>query len=100
LLRDCRAVVTINSTVGPLALQHGKPVFVLADAVYRRPGLTHGGSLASFWTAPQPVVQSTYAEFVDELMTTNQINGGFHSPNGLALLVRHSVAAIQNCNGR
>ncbi len=94
LLRDCAGVVTINSTVGPLALQQGKPVFVLADAVYRRPELVHQGRLDDFWTEPQRPNKETYAAFVAEMQASSQINGGFHSAEGLALLIRHSVVAI------
>ena len=49
LIERCRAVVTINSTVGLEALVHDRPVLVLGNAAYAKDGLTmrysHGDSL-------------------------------------------------------
>jgi capsular polysaccharide export protein len=41
-----RAVITVNSTVGGLALARGLPVIALGRAVYDIPGLTHQGELS------------------------------------------------------
>ncbi len=49
LLRHCKGVVLVNSTVGLSALQHGLPVHCLGTAIYAMDGLTHQGSLHSFW---------------------------------------------------
>lgn len=40
LIRECEAVVTINSTVGLEAIMLGKPVITLGAAFYNLPGLT------------------------------------------------------------
>lgn len=39
LLKQCRAVLTMNSAVGLEGLLFGKPVFTMAPAIYARPGL-------------------------------------------------------------
>lgn len=41
LVRRCRAVVTVNSTVGIEALKLGKPVITLGEAFYGLPGIVH-----------------------------------------------------------
>ena len=46
-------MVTVNSTIGITALELGRPVAVIGQAIYRVPGLVHGGSLDEFWTKPQ-----------------------------------------------
>lgn len=40
LVKYCRAVITINSTVGFEGLLAGKPVITLGNAFYNRPGIT------------------------------------------------------------
>jgi capsular polysaccharide export protein len=94
LLSDCEGVVTINSTVGPLALAENKPVFVMADAVYGRAGLVHQGALGTFWTTPTPPSRDAYNDFVRDLKRLSQTNGGFHSEKGLALLVHNAAKAM------
>ncbi len=46
------AVVTVNSTVGTLALACGLPVIALGKAVYDIAGLTFQGELDEFWNTP------------------------------------------------
>ena len=52
LLARKPAVVTVNSTVGTLALACGLPVIALGKAVYDIAGLTFQGELDEFWSAP------------------------------------------------
>jgi capsular polysaccharide export protein len=94
LLRRCGGVVTVNSTVGPLALALDKPVHVMGHAIYHRPGLTHDGALDDFWCAPPPPGQSAFAEFTAELKARSQVNGGFHSDTGLELLVANALRIL------
>ncbi|MEM1278367.1 MAG: capsular biosynthesis protein, partial [Pseudomonadota bacterium] len=51
LFRTLSGLVTINSTTGLSALRAGCPVKSLGKAIYDLPGLTHRGSLDSFWRA-------------------------------------------------
>jgi capsular polysaccharide export protein len=45
----------INSTVGLQALMRHKPLMVMGDALYDRPGLSHQGLLHDFWAdCPAP----------------------------------------------
>lgn len=94
LLLACRGVVTVNSTVGPLALASGKPVCVLARAVYGLAGLVDDRPIDQFWADPRPPVPGNFDLFTAYLRRHVLVNGGFHSPDGLALLVRNSVQRL------
>lgn len=52
MIKHSRGVVTVNSTVGLTTLAALKPLCVLGKALYDIAGLTHGGSLDTFWRAP------------------------------------------------
>lgn len=87
-------VVTVNSTVGTLALNSAKPVMVLGSAVYRVPGIVHEGTLDSFWTSPQAPDMALYAAFRRVLMDKCLIRGGLLSQEGLDLLVANAVERL------
>jgi capsule polysaccharide modification protein KpsS len=78
-LRGARGTVVINSTVGLSSLTHGTPVKCLGTAVYDVPGLTHQGSLADFFRAPEPVDRDLYQRFRQWLLEQNQLNGSVWS---------------------
>ncbi len=91
LLKHARGTVTINSTVGLSSVHHRTPTKVMGNAIYDMPGLTHQGSLASMWHAPQPVDVETYHAFRWWLLQHNQANGnimrrlpGVGTPTGVA----------------
>lgn len=94
LLRAARGVVTVNSTVGPLALAEGVPVLALGDAIYRMPGVTAECSLAEFWRAPPPVDADNFALLCRVLRAKCLINGGFHGRPALDLLVARSAERL------
>ena len=94
LLRAARGVVTINSTVGPLALAEGVPVLALGAAIYRMPGITAECGLAEFWRDPPPVDPDNFALLCRTLRAKCLVNGGFHSSTGLDLLVRGSAERL------
>jgi capsular polysaccharide export protein len=87
-------VVTVNSTVGTLALNDGKPVTVLGHAVYKVPGIVHHGPLDAFWSAPQPPSLPLYAAFRQVLLNKCLIRGGLLSDEGLAMLVDNAVTRL------
>lgn len=84
-------VVTVNSTVGTLALNDGKSVTVLGHAVYKVPGMVHGGPLDTFWSAPMPPDMALYSAFKRVLVDTCLIRGGLLSEEGLAMLVDNAA---------
>lgn len=94
LLRAARGVVTINSTVGPLALAEGVPVLAMGDAIYRMEGITAECGLAQFWRDPPTVDPDNFALLCRTLRAKCLVNGGFHSKAALALLVENSAARL------
>lgn len=91
LLARCRGVITVNSTVGTLALRAGRPVHTLGTALYAMPGLASSGDPDAFWTAPQPVAQGACALFSDALFSECLVNAGLHSREGLDLLATRAA---------
>jgi len=87
LVAAARGVVTVNSTVGTLALNAGVPVCVLGEAVYAVPGLVHADSLDSFWQAPELPDAVLWDAFRRVLLDRCLVPGGYGSDEGVALLV-------------
>ncbi len=77
LYHHITGVVTVNSTVGMSALLHHLPTKLMGRAMYDIEGLTHQGSLDSFWQAPSPVDQDLFKHLHSYLFRKTQINGSF-----------------------
>lgn len=84
-------VVTVNSTVGTLALNSGKPVVVLGHSVYKIPGVVYRAGLDDFWAAPAAPDMQLYAAFRSVLVDRCLIRGGLLSEEGLQMLVDNAV---------
>jgi capsular polysaccharide export protein len=95
ILARCRAVVTVNSTVGSLALARGLPGIALGRAVYDILGLTHQGELAEFWNAPKPPEADLSDAFRRVLAARCLIPGAFFSVGGLRLAVEAAVDRLE-----
>ena len=87
MLARSQGCVLINSTVGMHAIAIGCPTKVLGGALFDIAGLTHQGSLDSFWqTADRP--NSELADhLVRALAGTIQIKGNFFSSEGRAAAI-------------
>lgn len=94
LVRQSEGVVTVNSTVGTLALNNARPVVVLGHAVYKVPGIVHDGSLDSFWTTSSPPDVALYDAFRSVLADRCLIRGGLLSDEGLKMLVNNAVERL------
>ena len=81
------AVLTINSTAGLASIIAQKPVFCAGRAFYDIPGLTSGGTMDAFWKGATPPDSALVKAFISFLLKTSQLNGGFHTLDGLAILV-------------
>lgn len=77
LIAGARGVVTVNSTVGTATLAAGVPLITLGNAVFDVEGLTHAGSLASFWQRPTPPEPDLVEAFMRVLVDRIQLRGGF-----------------------
>lgn len=84
-------VITVNSTVGTLALNSGKPVVVLGHAVYKVPGIVYQASLDDFWSSPRQPDMKLYSAFRRVLIDRCLIRGGLLSEEGLQMLVANAV---------
>ena len=88
-------LVTVNSTVGLRAIVDGLPTMVLGDAIYRVPGLVHGGTLDGFWTegrAPDPVLRDAYLR---ALAWSVHVRGVFYARPGLDAAVRAAADRLE-----
>jgi capsular polysaccharide export protein len=95
LVQGSRGVVTVNSTVGILALSRGIPVATLARSIYDLAGLTFQLGLDRFWregAAPDPTLYDAFRRVVAH---RTQINGGFFSALGLSLAVQGAVLRLE-----
>ena len=79
LLQNAEGAVLINSTVGISSMYHQTPVKAMGKAIYDLPGLTHQGSLESFWQNPEAVDASKYTAYRDYLIATTQLNGSIYT---------------------
>lgn len=95
-IRRSRGVITINSTVGLHSLRAGTPVKVLGVALYDIAGLTHQGTLDTFWRKPQKVDKSLRNALVSALAATIQVHGSFYHPEGRLYACREIVRRIMN----
>ncbi|HZP13637.1 MAG TPA: capsular biosynthesis protein [Nevskiaceae bacterium] len=92
LLRECRGVVTINSTIGTLALSLQRPVITLGRAIYDMDGLTFQGPLDSFWQEARPADAQGFEAFRRVVAAKTQINGSYFSDMGIELAVAKLLA--------
>jgi len=88
LLARSQGVVTINSTSGLRALQLGRPLKVLGQAIFDVEGLTHAGSLDHFWRQPVPPDAGLLDDFTRLLSASIQVRGDFYSARGSRLAIR------------
>jgi capsular polysaccharide export protein len=95
LLARKPAVVTVNSTVGTLALAAGLPVVALGKAVYDIAGLTFQGELDDFWKAPTRPDAVLFDAFRRVLAARCLIPGSFFNEAGLKLAVDAAVERLE-----
>ncbi len=87
-------MVCVNSTSGTLALEAGKPVVVLGEAVYDVPGVTHQSGLDKFWSRPEPPDARLYDAFKRMLHAHCLVRGGLASKSGVETLVENSAERL------
>lgn len=85
LLQHAAGTITVNSTSGIVALEHGCPTIALSRPIYRLDGLTFKGALDDFWRQPTPPDHDLFRCFHKTVMHTVQLNGGFYCRPGIDL---------------
>ena len=90
MLCHARGTVTVNSTVGALAVGLNCPTITLAEPIYNLPGLTYQGHLDEFWQDAVRPDAALFHYFRNTVIHTTQVNGGLYSRQGIAM-------AVENC---
>lgn len=96
LIAGSRGVVLVNSTVGMLSLELGRPTVAAGEAIYNLPGLTHQGGLDTFWTKPEAPDMALMADFRRVVLHRTQVNGGFFSRPSIDRAVAGSVLRLES----
>jgi capsular polysaccharide export protein len=100
LLARRPAVITVNSTVGTLALACGLPVIALGKAVYDIAGLTFQEELHEFWSRPTPPDMALFDAFRRVLAARCLIPGSFFNEAGLTVAVNAAVERLEAAYAR
>jgi capsular polysaccharide export protein len=79
LLTKITGCITVNSTLGLLALSCNIPTINLGKSIYNKSGLTYQGDLDSFWKDQVSVDQKTVRAFLNYLIRHTQVNGCLYS---------------------
>ncbi len=95
MLEHATGVVTVNSTVGFLALAFGRPTMAVGDAIYGIPRLTFQGALDDFWTKGSAPDAEVFDAFRRVVAQRTQLNGGFFSERGVTLAVAAAVERLE-----
>ncbi len=94
-MRGARGVVTLNSTVGLIALDLGRPLVCLGKAIFDRPGLTFQDGLDDFWSKATMPDKELFADFRRRLLKRSMINGDYYTPAGIRLAVANAIARFE-----
>jgi capsular polysaccharide export protein len=94
LIRAAAGVVTINSTSGLRALQIGRPLVVLGQAVYDVPGLSFQCGLDAFWTQAECPDPRLVQDLLRAMAGTIQIRGVFFQEPGLSVAVDEAAKRL------
>ena len=96
LLSRARGAVMINSTVGLHALIADCPVKILGTALFDISGLTHQGSLDTFWQDPLRPDRTLVEALVRAMAGTIQVRGDFFTQAGQDAAIATFVERILN----
>lgn len=94
LIDGASGVVVVNSTMGTMAVERGRPTIAIGQAIYDVAGLTHQGTLESFWTAPVAPKPEVVAAFRKVVSARTQLNGGFYSREAIAVAVENAMQRL------
>jgi capsular polysaccharide export protein len=94
LLKHAQGTITLNSTVGYVALEQGCPTICLGDPQYNLPGLTDQQDLAQFWGMPVAPEAELFQSFKRVVVHGTQVYGGFYCPPSIAQAVQGSCERL------
>jgi capsular polysaccharide export protein len=67
----------------------------LGKSSYGLPGLTHQGSLDSFWDSPELPNPRLIAAFRNTVIHTTQVNGNLYTTQGITLALRNCARLLE-----
>ncbi len=94
MVAGSRGVVLVNSTVGLMALDEGKPVYCLGWSIYCVPGLAHTileMPLGRFWAEASAPDEALYAAFRKMLVRRALVRGNFYTFPAILVSAADSV---------
>lgn len=97
LIQGSGGVVLINSSMGLEALNLGKPVYRMGNAVYGISGLALSEDdmpLDEFWNSPRCADPELLRDFVKVLRANALISGNFYTDEGLAAAVAGTLQRL------
>jgi capsular polysaccharide export protein len=104
LIRHSLGLVTVNSTSGLLALNHGKPVLSLGEAIYNKRDLVWSrigddldgrAAIDDFWLSPLPPKRDAVKAFNKRMHEESLVNGSFYLRNLIEATSKRVVQRIQ-----
>ena len=96
LISHARGVVLVNSSTGIRTLQLRKPLKTLGEAIFDIDGLSHQGSLDTFWKEPGETDPDLADAFLQVLAATIQIRGVFFQEPGLSHAVDEAFERLHS----
>ena len=94
LVDRARGAITVNSTVGSVALAAGCPTITLSNPIYNLSGLTFQESLDKFWQQAERPDADLFCCFRNVVVHAAQINGGFYCKSGISLAVDNAMGPL------
>ncbi|WP_210498303.1 hypothetical protein [Vibrio crassostreae] len=79
LIKGSKGVVTINSTVGINTAVHNKPLMVMGKAFFNKKGISHQGSLDTFWGDNNRVCKKTTKNMIHEIKADKMLCASLYS---------------------
>lgn len=98
ITKGCRGVVTINSTFGLYAIEHGIPVKTLGNCFWAFEGMVDTNPIEAFWENPKKPDAIVYDAFKKVVLAKTQINGGFYSEKGRQNALKMAVQRLATEN--
>jgi capsular polysaccharide export protein len=96
ITESVQGVITINSTVGLRAIVDRLPTHALGEALYKIPGLVHGGPLDRFWTDGRPPNPELREAFLRGIAYCLHIRGVYYNRPGLDAAVEAAAHRLHH----
>ena len=96
LCREAAGFVTLNSSAGFEALEHGCPTCAIMPTLYDVKGLAFQGELDAFWSQAAPPDLRLYSALTRAIAGTIQVPGGLYSEEGRRAAAKNSAYRIAN----